>query len=275
MFYSAGKMLINHVIFRKMFTAVGKVLGYFLGDDNTTHSDTESPVPAQESNEHESYPKTRHFDGNITHVFSSHGLIDNEVYFSFSELIGESEPSPGDRVAVVAVQEYKGGGWLASQVTLTSTWSDSDDEDDNECEDFTTKKPAEVVGRVIKYRDGKGYITDNIYLDLSQCDHGEYTPAVGDWVKTVVSYNDDDEIDKRVERIEPLRVSETEGVITAFQGDHGYIDGEVFFTPEACVDHYIPKKWDPVSYKAIESIQGRCTWRAISLQASLKPDTTR
>ena len=256
-----------------MFSAVGKVLGYFWGEDN--ESRVKDPGQTEQSKSDESYPKSRQFEGNISHVFSSHGLIDSEIYFSFGDVIGQNKPCLGDNVSVVATQEYKGGGWLATQVTVTADWGDSDNDDDGDEIDLDSSCPAEVVGKVTHFKDRRGYINDNIFLDLSSCDHGDYMPAVGDWVKSVVSYGGDDKIDIKSEKVEPLRVSKTEGVITAFQGDHGYIDGEVFFTPEACRDHYVPRKWDPVSYKAVESAQGRCTWRAISIQPSAKPDTTR
>ena len=263
-----------------MFSAVGKVLGYFWGDEQTGANEAGDSVPQHmgQNDLEEKFPKSRQFEGKISHVFSSHGLIDSEIYFSFDDVVGENKPSLGDPVSVVASQEYKGGGWLANQVTVTSDWSDNDngidDDDDNDI-NLDATCPAEVVGKVTHYRDFKGYINDNISLDLNNCDHGDYIPAVGDWVKTVVSYSGDEKTDIKAEKVEPLRVNETEGIVTAFQGDHGYIAGEVFFTPVACRNHYVPRKWDPVSYKAVESAQGRCVWRAITIQPSTKPDTTR
>ena len=265
-----------------MFSAVGKVLGYLWGDDKTPNSaGNHDPQSMCQNEVQENFPKSRQFEGKISHVFSSHGLIDSEIYFSFDDVIGENKPSLGDAVSVVATQEYKGGGWLANQVTMTSDWGDNyndnsiDNDDGDDDINLDVSCPAEVVGKVTHYRDSKGYINDNIFLDLNSCEHGDYYPAVGDWVKTVVSYSIEENTDLKAEKIEPLRVNETEGIITAFQGDHGYIDSEVFFTPEACRDHYVPRKWDPVSFKAVESAQGRCAWRAISIQASAKPDTTR
>ena len=257
-----------------MFSAVGKVFEYLWGEDGSSPNEKDRHPPVLKPEE--DFPKTRQFDGKITHVFSSHGLIDNEVYFSFDDVIGSNKPSLGDNVGVVAVQEYSEGGWHANQVTLALSWDDSEDDDfdeDNDSDDC--QQPAEVVGKVTRFKDAIGYINDNIYFDLSDCDHEDYVPATGDWVKTVVTYGDEDKADIRAKKLEPLRVTETEGVVTAFQGDHGYIDGEVFFTPEACCDGFVPRKWDPVSYKALESVQGRCTWRAISIQPSTRPDTTR
>ena len=260
-----------------MFSAVGKVFQYLLGEEDKSEQETPRSPP-QPVKEEEDFPITKQLDGKISHVFSSHGLIDNEVYFSFDDVIGGYRPCIGDSVGVVAVQEYSGGGWHAKQVTLALSWGDSEDDDDDENRndsDDENKLPAEVVGKVTSFRDKRGYVNDSIYLDLSACVHGDYFPATGDWVKVVVTYGDDDKTDIRAKSIEPLRVTETEGVITAFQGDHGYIDSEVFFTPEACHDGFIPRKWEPVSYKAVESAQGRCTWRAISIRPSVKPDTTR
>lgn len=58
----------------------------------------------------------REFDGTVSHVFSGHGLIDSEVYFSFEAVIGGTRPAVGHSVHVVAVQQHDGGGWHAQQV---------------------------------------------------------------------------------------------------------------------------------------------------------------
>jgi hypothetical protein len=63
--------------------------------------------------------------------------------------------------------------------------------------------------------------------------------------------------------VSPLREWCFEGEVTAAMSDHGYIDGEVYFRMDACLNGYRPRKWDAVRVGAIESNQGKCKWRAV------------
>ena len=65
--------------------------------------------------------------------------------------------------------------------------------------------------------------------------------------------------------------TETEGVVSGEMGDHGYIDGDVFYSSAALQDGHRPRKWEPVHYIAVESQQGRCPWRAVTVCPSQKP----
>ena len=47
---------------------------------------------------------------------------------------------------------------------------------------------------------------------------------------------------------------------------HGYVDEEIFFSYESCQDGYCPRRWDRVKVTAVESGQGRCRWRALSVE---------
>ncbi|KAL4226058.1 hypothetical protein ACF0H5_014046 [Mactra antiquata] len=74
--------------------------------------------------------------------------------------------------------------------------------------------------------------------------------------------------------IEPLREKTGEGIITGELGNHGYIDGDIFYDADVLTDGYQPRKWDAVSYTAVESEQGRSSWRAISVERSQQPQLT-
>ena len=69
--------------------------------------------------EEETVVGKREFEGQVTHLFDKHGLIDNEVYFSLEHVVGGVRPSLHDKVSVVATQHHAGGGWHASQVKST------------------------------------------------------------------------------------------------------------------------------------------------------------
>lgn len=210
----------------------------------------------------------REFEGKITHIFSNHGLIDNEVYFSFDDVLGRVRPNLNDIVTVVAKQQYENGGWHAEQVSVSENWDDCQtDDDDTEKELY----PTEIVGHVTDLNDSQGYVGGNVYFDLKECKCDDYKPFNGDWVKVSVIYPEGNSFHAVASELQPLRVKETDGVISGEMGDHGYIDGEVFYMSDAIVDGFIPRKWDPVHYRAVESLQGRSSWRAVEVKPSDKP----
>ena len=172
-------------------------------------------------------------------------------------------------VTVVASQHHSGGGWHAEQVSIVETWDDQD-------KDIAEVKeaPTEVIGQVDDFNGKTGYI-GNVYFDLSECKCEDFKPAKGDLVKVGVVYPEGDTFNPVASEIQPLRVKESDGVISGEMGDHGYIDGDVFYLNDVIVDGFRPRKWDPVHYKAVESIQGRSSWRAVFIEPSQKPQRAK
>lgn len=119
-----------------------------------------------------------------------------------------------------------------------------------------------LVGIVEKFNGEFGTINGQIQFSLSDVSLEEYVPHVGDYVTLEV---------RRVSgllegsSVKPLRIFQKEGQILAVQQDHGYIDGDTFFMMTACCESYRPRKWDRVQTVVIESCQGKCSWRAISI----------
>lgn len=185
----------------------------------------------------------REFEGTVTHVYDSHGLVDNEVYFCFDQIIGGDKPCVNDQVIVRAVRHHANGGWHAELVTIVTTWEDSEDDPDE------VLRPPELVGVVTHSNGDTGYVNNDIYFDLKECAHDDFVPYKGDWVKISISYSGDDRIERKVTKIEPVRIKETEGVISAARTDHGYIDGEVFYIADALHIGFSPQKWDAVHYR--------------------------
>ena len=222
------------------------------------------------------------FTGVVSQVFCGHGLIDGEVYFAADSVSTGSAGKPvqvGDKVNVVARQQFKDGGWIAESVTVVeSTWEEEERE-------LAPLVPTGEVGKVTQFRNGEGIINKNIRFDNSACKEG-YRPHVGDWVTVELDTStdnndgtdqnqgdvDDDDDGFGVVRVDtfmyatavaPLREWCFEGVVSAAMPDHGYIDEEVYFRPDACLNGYRPRKWDSVKVGAIESTQGKCNWRAV------------
>ncbi|KAK3587543.1 hypothetical protein CHS0354_004830 [Potamilus streckersoni] len=245
-----------------MFSAVGKLVDYFWNKEEKESVGDGSSVDDQ-SDSRDSHAYTdkngyqRELDGKITHIFSTHGMINDEIYFSFEDVIGGVRPQLGDSVSLKAVQEHKGGGWHAENVYIINKWSDEEDEPAD------SGKPTDVVGIITEF-DGKVCYVNNSHISffLENCEKG-FLPSKGDWIKADLKYTDSPF--PLALNVQPLRVKHTEGVVSAFQHDHGYIDGQIFFTPNICTDNYQPQKWDPVKVKAIESNQGGCNWRAVSV----------
>ena len=193
--------------------------------------------------EHESKEEKKEFEGTVTHVYDSNGLVDNEVYFSFDQVVGGDRLCVNDRVQVRAVRHHTEGGWHAEQVVIVTEW-----EDDEEAIDIW--KPAEIVGTITHTDVNTGYVNSNIFYNLNECVHNDFIPYKGDWVKVSVTYGTGDE--KAVitaTKFEPLRMKDTEGIVSAAMTDHGYIDEEVFYTSEALSDGFTPGKWEAVHYR--------------------------
>ncbi|KAK7101774.1 RNA helicase Mov10l1-like [Littorina saxatilis] len=219
------------------------------------------------------------FTGKVTQVFCRHGLIDGKVYFASDAVSSRNAVQVGDTVNVVARQQYKDGGWIAESVTVVdSLWEEE--------KELTPVVPTGEVGKVTQFssRDKEGIINKNIWFNMAVCQEG-YLPVKGDWVtveldvssstqdKDDASENKGDDYDgfAFVEsdpytyalKVAPLREWCFEGVISAALMDHGYINEEVYFRRDACLNGYRPRRGDSVKVGAIESTQGKSNWRAI------------
>ncbi|XP_062571202.1 RNA helicase Mov10l1-like [Saccostrea cucullata] len=242
-----------------MFSAFAKLISFILNDEEDVSEDNE--LSAQELNdedkgfdstdEKEGLSKSSH--GKVTHIYNDYGLIDGEIFFTFQTVLSEKRLGLGEEVSYVAKRETLGSGWRATQVALTTSWDF--DEDD--------KEDKSMVGIIEKFNGEFGTINGQIQFSVSAVTLENYVPCVGDYVTVDVM-----RVSGLLEasNIKPLRMFEKEGQISAVQKDHGYIDGDTFFTLAACCDGFSPRKWDRVQTVVIESAQGQCSWRAISIK---------
>ncbi|PVD24975.1 hypothetical protein C0Q70_15471 [Pomacea canaliculata] len=187
------------------------------------------------------------FTGKITQLFCEHGLIDGEVYFSAESVVGSNPLHVGDTVNVVARQQNKDGGWMAESVSLVvSSWED---------DDLTSEAVTGEVGKVTELKEEEGIINKNIIFTIGECVEG-YLPHVGDWVSVELDTADSDTSGAQEEKedftthlkeplfnaskVAPLRTWSFKGCVSASLPDHGYIDEEVFFRLDACLNGYRP-----------------------------------
>jgi hypothetical protein len=259
-----------------MFSALSKLVSFVYQHEDESDEEVEEENNVNNSN-HNSYgyrsgkelESVKNFNGNVTHVFENHGLINGEIYFSFDTVIDKVRLKVNDAVHVVAKQQTDGGVLITEQVSLIKEdWDDQEVEVNNHEEDSVQDG---IVGKVTKFDGNEGIIQGYVYFDMSNV-IDDYIPKNGDYVKADYHQTEND---TKIENVQPLRYLEKESKITGFQFDHGYIDGEIFFYAEACVDGYKPCKWDKVIVKAIESEQRKCTWRAVSIKPISVVSSTR
>uniref|UniRef100_K1R4Y5 RNA helicase n=1 Tax=Magallana gigas TaxID=29159 RepID=K1R4Y5_MAGGI len=241
-----------------MFTAFSKLLSFFLNEEeDTQEADADSEKSQQErdlesSDEDDEEGLTKNSNGKVTHIYNDHGLIDGDIFFSFQTVLSEKRLTVGEEISYVATRENIKSGWRATHVSVATNWEMDED----------GLKDKSLVGIVEKFNGEFGTINGQIQFSLSDVSLEDYVPHVGDYVTLEV---------RRVSgllegsSVKPLRIFQKEGQILAVQQDHGYIDGDTFFMMTACRESYRPRKWDQVQTVVIESTQGKCSWRAISI----------
>lgn len=271
----------------KMFTLVSKVVDllidpFFQAHKNTPQREEENPkdfinpedAPFLKGPER----RAQTLQGQVTHVFHGHGLIDNEIYFSMSDVNGNHSLQVGDRVEIRAVQENKHGGWHAEQISLVEKVWEDEVRETTEI-DLAQLHSAAVVGKVTEFNNGHGKINFTIEFSQVDCSDG-FVPARGDWVAASVEEIELEKTEeseqnawgpagpviiKKARNVTPARSCEIDGKVTLVKNDYGFINEEIHFKLGCCLNGYMPKKNDFVKVKLVESAQGKFDWRAVSV----------
>ncbi|CAI9716308.1 Hypothetical predicted protein [Octopus vulgaris] len=123
------------------------------------------------------------------------------------------------------------------------------------------KELAPGVGTITQCHLGEGLINEDIPFKIENCIKG-YIPEVGDWVTVDLRENNSEVV---AFDVQPLRQQQFTSEVSVVLRDHGYIKKDIFFYVKACADGYKPQCKDQVCCTAIESKQGKCNWRAISV----------
>ncbi|XP_059152220.1 RNA helicase Mov10l1-like [Physella acuta] len=269
-----------------MLTLISKIVGYvFNHNEPTTPAQPDTTTEPSEIDDpfkdtpflpisYEDQLKTSMQNGTVTRILQGHGLIDNNFYFSVSDIQGSYTPEVGDSVFFKAVQQNTNAGWRAEDITKNDqSWEAEATKEVKEI-DLNILQGSCVLGKVTYVNNGIGKINDDISFELDKCLDG-FIPKRGDWVSANVKESEELSTDewnqsckktKQAYNICPTRTKTLDGTISAVRQDHGFINEDIFFDKSSCVNGYWPKRNEVVRVVAIESSQGRtCEWRAISV----------
>ena len=193
--------------------------------------------------------------GKVTRLYDGAGLIEEDIYFTFDKIIGGARPEIGTEVHVEASREKETTGWKATRVQVISEWKLDKPKSSLSVETF--------IGTITNVTHDSGVVDGDISFKMS-CVRFGYVPFQGDWVKLDLERARDGTVEVR--GVMPLRERNLTGVVTYVSSGFGYIDGEVFFTCGVCARGYRPRQGDTVKVTAVESKQGKATWRAVKVE---------
>ena len=82
-------------------------------------------IEVDSSDEEEGLSKSSH--GRVTHIYQDYGLIDGEVFFTVKEVLSEKTFKLGEEINYVAKRENLSSGWMATSVSMATTWEIDED----------------------------------------------------------------------------------------------------------------------------------------------------
>ncbi|XP_077294325.1 putative RNA helicase armitage [Arctopsyche grandis] len=219
--------------------------------------------------------------GKITRLTDSSGIIDGRLKFSL-ENSNHLQLKVNDVVNYLIFQLNEDEPPKVSRIlSVLETFWDSSENGNKEFlphgseQEYFDIVDRVLVGKVIK-REGRNVTIEpnNVKFNL---DHvvSNFLPMVGDWVeicgkvqqeKNVLFGNDIGEI-LEVTTLACLRSEIVEGKITKLEKDNGWgiVDNRILFNILSCNASYNLKIGDEVIVDAIESDQGKLSWRALSI----------
>ncbi|XP_015587394.1 probable RNA helicase armi isoform X2 [Cephus cinctus] len=220
-------------------------------------------------------------NGRVTTITGEYVIIDDH-YICETVNITVSNLEVGDTVHYLAFQRHQNEEQkIRKIISLTNeTWDDQPSDREIQVKDALDHKVVKVetlkrsvVGKVTK-REGRTMFIEpiNITVHLDKV-ASEFVPIVGDWLmlESLV------EVDERstdlggevleVDRINPLRTKLVVGHVTAYSTTIGIgkIDNSIIFNKISCEPGYVPCIGDKVVSDSIESDQGICTWRSLTV----------
>ncbi|XP_011310919.1 probable RNA helicase armi [Fopius arisanus] len=214
-----------------------------------------------------------HKKGYITSITPDSLLID-DVHFCDRANCAIPDPQVGMKVEYLGYQKSP-----KDEMKVRSVLNVYDDAWDSFLEDqgsTTIHKQLMkkcIVARVIK-REGRLVFLDplNIAINLDSID-SSFVPYVGDWVRIECFVEVDEEspdlggLVLEVEKLQPLRSNLKIGIVSHFDAKTGTggIEADTIFSKVSCQPGYIPSAGDKVICDCIESDQGTCTWRCLSV----------
>ncbi|XP_014676504.1 PREDICTED: putative helicase Mov10l1 isoform X2 [Priapulus caudatus] len=278
-----------------MLSALYRLTQYILGADNTDQDGDVKEASKGESGQCHGLGGTSQsgdgaeyvsFSGKVTSVFSHYAMINDTIYCAFEVIFGGRHPHIGDQVKGQARRPHDDAGWRATQLTVldepcwdepTPTSDSSAPPDGQRVDDDTWRhlsstdsgahaaddddgEPRELIGQVTSADPLGGAIEGGVAYAASVCaGFGAGPPVVGDWVRATATRGG-------ATCVAPLRRRAYQGKVTFVQGSSARVDDEV--AAEATTTCEVGGRLrvgDEVGGLAVESSQGRLTWRAISM----------
>ncbi|XP_064632903.1 uncharacterized protein LOC135491148 [Lineus longissimus] len=252
-----------------MFSAISKAAGFIFWGSADAADKAEEKEPTVSSAEGAtSEQNSLGTQGKVTSIHNGYGIINKDIYFTFDCVYGGGRPKVGDVVNVLASRKSADDGWKAEQVSVVTgmSWDDEPNLDESEDGKQVPEVVSEVVvGMVTRASASEGVINNNIpFVGHTVTD--DYIPFRGDWVTCNVERNNTNGT-CHATKISPLRIKDFIGEINSSQNGIGYINRDIFVYFNACkiAGDCGTRRGEKVSCTAIESNQGKCNWRAISI----------
>jgi hypothetical protein len=201
-------------------------------------------------------PQKRFFSGEITSLSDTSGMIDHQVFFTPSVVMGGRTPQVGALVHVTAERPHPLACWQATRVEVTESWDSDTDE-----ERRTLIGSISKISRTLAVVDCS---TSEVTFDPQlYCGTG-YRYETGDWVTVGVRLGEEEEEDGEVEFVRPLREKEVEGVITSMSRGYGFVDDDIIFSLGLCGRSQV-RIGEEVKVKCVEFRHHQASWRAVSM----------
>ncbi|XP_078488067.1 RNA helicase Mov10l1-like [Ciona intestinalis] len=211
-------------------------------------------------------------NGKVTTLFESHGLIDHYVYFEQKDVRGfesTNSLSIGDFVQAEVERDNHHSGWKATCVSLANKESEWNEENATFRIHTMHEDRGSIIGVItnLTYDEKTNSFTGCIEKDVKFNNENlspNYLPWRGDWVHAEVSEG------SVANNIRPLRSKQITGTVTRGPNRDrndttGVVNGEICFEVYSCQNQFYPRRLDQVSVVAIESMQGKYSWRAIEV----------
>ncbi|KAM4734595.1 RNA helicase Mov10l1 [Anableps anableps] len=206
----------------------------------------------------------RHLRGSVvTQLCLDHGMIDDAIYFTSSEVLGGIPLKEGDQVNCIAVRDGAEKGWKALRVEKSADdWEDGG----RTSLEADSMQLRPLIGTVTSFDGNSGYINQTTYFTRYSLSEG-YEPMKGDWVQAKF-YINPTRWTTQAHSVAPLRYSRLNQVcVTSVYGNSGVVEDSVFFSLDSLFlpTQYKPSPGDLVNLVMVESCQSFYCWRALCI----------
>lgn len=212
--------------------------------------------------------------GTVTKLLPDYGIIDEKYQFDYTkeQILNLQE---GVRVNYVVFRNSTEENWRVHKILciVDEGWDGKEEgEDKPEVLKKTGAIDRSIIGQVESRKERDVLVNPNIKFCLDNIE-SDFIPLKGDWIVIHALVEVDENVQDfagdilSVRSITPLRTKVLSGFVTEWDSNkaEGKIEHIVFFTKEECEPGYNPEVEDAVTIEAIESTQGLCSWRALSV----------